>query len=173
MRQALRLHPDYRCPAVGSIDVEIARAGASKLTLTYAVTGNVGELRFPEPASPQRTDELWRHTCFEMFLKHGAAAGYAEFNFSPSSQWAAYRFDDYRSGMSPLEIPSPPRIEWRKSESGALLQVDLRVDDAGPWKLGLSAVIEDQDGAISYWALAHPPGRPDFHHADCFALELA
>jgi hypothetical protein len=20
--------------------------------------------------------------------------------------------------------------------------------------------------------LAHPPGKPDFHHSDCFALEL-
>ena len=40
------------------------------------------------------------------------------------------------------------------------------------WRLGLSAVIEDTSGGKSYWALAHPPGKPDFHHADCFALEL-
>jgi hypothetical protein len=40
------------------------------------------------------------------------------------------------------------------------------------WRLGLSAVIEDSSGAKSYWALAHPPGKPDFHHPDCFAHEL-
>jgi hypothetical protein len=35
--------------------------------------------------------------------------------------------------------------------------------------LGLSAVLEEQDGTKSYWALAHPPGgKPDFHHPDCF-----
>ena len=39
-------------------------------------------------------------------------------------------------------------------------------------KLGLSAVIEEIDGTKSYWALAHAPGPPDFHHPDCFALQL-
>jgi hypothetical protein len=33
-------------------------------------------------------------------------------------------------------------------------------------------VIEDMTGEFSYWALAHPPGKPDFHHSDCFAHEL-
>jgi hypothetical protein len=36
----------------------------------------------------------------------------------------------------------------------------------------VSAVVETLDGALSYWALRHPPGKPDFHHADSFALEL-
>ena len=38
--------------------------------------------------------------------------------------------------------------------------------------LGLSAVIENLSGSLSYWALKHPPGKPDFHHADAFALEF-
>jgi hypothetical protein len=33
-------------------------------------------------------------------------------------------------------------------------------------------VIEETNGRKSYWALAHPPGKPDFHHSDCFALGL-
>jgi hypothetical protein len=41
-----------------------------------------------------------------------------------------------------------------------------------PWRLGLSAVIEETSGRKSYWALAHPLGHPDFHHADCFALQI-
>jgi hypothetical protein len=39
-------------------------------------------------------------------------------------------------------------------------------------QLALSAVVEDEQGLLSYWALKHPPGRPDFHHPDAFALEL-
>ena len=39
-------------------------------------------------------------------------------------------------------------------------------------RLALSAVIETEDGRIHYFAAAHPPGQPDFHHPDCFALEL-
>lgn len=38
--------------------------------------------------------------------------------------------------------------------------------------LALAAVVEDEDGALSYWALRHPPGKPDFHHPDAFALQL-
>jgi hypothetical protein len=39
-------------------------------------------------------------------------------------------------------------------------------------RLGLSAVVEATDGGLSYWALRHPPGKPDFHHIDAFALQL-
>ena len=41
-----------------------------------------------------------------------------------------------------------------------------------PLRLALSAVVEADDGTLSYWALRHPPGRPDFHHADGFVLRL-
>jgi len=41
-----------------------------------------------------------------------------------------------------------------------------------PLRLGLSAVVEDADGELSYWALRHPPGKPDFHYTDAFALQL-
>jgi hypothetical protein len=48
--------------------------------------------------------------------------------------------------------------------------------DLGPdasWRLGLSALIDDTGGARSYWALAHAPGKPDFHHAASFALDFS
>ena len=40
-------------------------------------------------------------------------------------------------------------------------------------RLAVSAVMQSEQGVISYWALAHPPGKPDFHHRDGFALRLA
>jgi hypothetical protein len=59
------------------------------------------------------------------------------------------------------------------------LQVSLDLDgismlphDAG-WRLGLAALIEETNGHKSHWALAHPPGKADFHHPDCFACELS
>jgi hypothetical protein len=42
-----------------------------------------------------------------------------------------------------------------------------------PLQLALSTVIEDARGTLSYWALTHPPGKPDFHHRDAFVLEVA
>ena len=54
---------------------------------------------------------------------------------------------------------------WQ-NEARAPLNMDSAIE------VGLSAVIEEQGGVLSYWALRHPPGKPDFHHRDSFAMEL-
>lgn len=169
-RRALRLHPDYGCAALSRIEVEVERDPAGRLGLVYRAIGDADALRFPPPAAPERTDELWRHTCCEAFLRRPLGEGYREFNFAPSTQWAAYQFDGYRSGMTPVE-DAAPRIAVDRIEGGLELRASLDLN-RGPWRLGLSAVIEETDGTISYWALAHPAGKADFHHPDCFDLEL-
>lgn len=177
MRKALRLHPDSRCAAVTGVEVEVARPRPGSLVLRYVVTGGIADLRLPPVTAPERVDGLWRHSCFEAFVR--AEPAYYEFNFAPSTQWAAYRFSDYRSGMRVAGEIGAPRTEVRSSGESYVLQASLLLDelpdlpDDATWRLGLSAVIEEADGNKSYWALAHPPGKADFHHSDCFALELA
>jgi len=172
MRRALRLHPDSLCVAATRIDVEVARPRAGTLVLSYVVTGAIGELRLPPVTAAARADELWRHTCFEAFVRVAPDAGYYEFNFAPSTQWAAYRFSGYRSGMRVATEIGAPRINVKSSPERYMLQAALELDVAGG-RLGLAAVIEATDGRTSYWALAHPPGKPDFHHPDGFAHELS
>ena len=99
MRQALKVHPDSLCSAVTHIEVEIMRPCAGSLVLSYLVTGRIGDLGIPAAVAAARTDELWRHTCFEAFVRTSPGPAYYEFNFAPSTQWAAYRFDSYRSGI--------------------------------------------------------------------------
>ncbi len=175
MRQALKLHPDSRCSAVKTIEVDIARPRPGNLELCYVVTGTMSALRLLAATAPARADALWRHTCFEAFLCAPPGAAYWEFNFAPSSQWAAYRFDGYRSGMNNASELGAPRIGVRSDGASFELQVLLqwnRLAEEPVWRLGLSAVIEETSGCKSWWALAHPPGKPDFHHPDCFAVEL-
>lgn len=43
---------------------------------------------------------------------------------------------------------------------------------AEPWAMGLSAIIEEESGLKSYWALAHASGPPDFHNSACFVATL-
>jgi hypothetical protein len=95
-----------------------------------------------------------------------------ELNFSPSSEWAAYRFTGYRDGMVPAHDLAAPRIDVSADGQALELQVlvDLPADAVGP--LALSAVIEETGGPLSYWALGHGPGKPDFHHWRSFAVEL-
>jgi hypothetical protein len=179
MRQLLRLHPDSRCFAVAHIEVGVARPRADSLVLSYIVTGKMSDVRMPPVMTATRSDELWRHTCFEAFVRASSGAEYYEFNFAPSTQWAAYRFSNYRSGMSVAAEISAPPIEVRSSSDCYTLQASLELDHLSAlpskalWRLALSALIEDTSGRKSYWALAHPPGKPDFHHADGFAHEFS
>lgn len=178
MRTELTLHPDSRCEGVKGIEVAVSRRGHGALVLRYIVTARMLEVRLPPVTSPERADGLWRHTCFEAFVQRPMDTAYYEFNFSPSTQWAAYGFDGYRNGMSLLSGFNEPRIKTELSDGSFEMEVILelgRVLDLLPdsvWRIGLSAVIEDARGGLSYWALAHPPGKPDFHHSGCFVMEL-
>ncbi|HZR60639.1 MAG TPA: DOMON-like domain-containing protein [Xanthobacteraceae bacterium] len=177
MRVALKIHPDSRCPAVHQVEVEAARPQVGALVLRYVVDGDMRGLVLPPVAEPARTDALWQHTCFEAFIRPGSEAAYYEFNFAPSTRWAAYRFDGYREGMRAADQIGALRIEVDCTPERYTLQVALQCDESfelarATWHVGFSAVLEAVCGDKSYWALAHPPGKPDFHHADCFVAEL-
>jgi hypothetical protein len=179
MRQLLKLHPDSRCSAAARIEVGVAHPRADSLVLSYIVTGKMSDVRMPPVMAAARSDDLWRHTCFEAFVCASSSAEYYELNFAPSTQWAAYRFSNYRSGMCVAAEINTPLIEVRSSSDCYTLQASVELDRLsglrrkGLWRLGLSALIEDTSGCKSYWALAHPPGKPDFHNADCFAHEFS
>jgi hypothetical protein len=104
----------------------------------------------------------------------GEGPEYREFNFSTSGEWAVYDFRGYRDG-GVLENELAPGIVVHRSmdrlELGAEI-VQALLPHGRPLKLGLSAVVEDAGGLLSYWALRHPAGKPDFHHRDAFALNL-
>jgi len=178
MHKLLRPHPDSPGLAAARVEVTVARPRADRLVLSYVVTGKISDIRLPPVVPAARADELWQHTCFEAFVRAASGPSYYEFNFAPSTQWAAYRFDSYRNGMGAAEIGAPA-IEGRSNPDSYTLQASLELDRLpdlsreASWRLALSALIEDQNGRMSYWALAHPPGKPDFHHADSFALEFS
>ena len=153
----------------------VALVGPDTLKFEFAVVGAVEKLLIPKSAVPERRYGLWQHSCFEAFIGL-STGGYVELNFSPSGQWAAYRFDAYRSGMADAIDLSPPDVSWERAGENRLLLTALvdvsTVEDLMSWTFGLSAVLEEKSDTKSYWALAHPDGAPDFHHKDCFALQL-
>lgn len=149
------------------------RVAADALRLHYVLEADLPRVRVPEAVEGGgRADLLWAHTCFEAFVAAADRPGYLELNFSPSGQWAAYRFDAYRAGMAPADLLDTPRITIHRDEHQLELQASVRIPSAGGWRLALSAVVEEGTGRLSYWALRHTPGRPDFHHPDSFSLAL-
>jgi hypothetical protein len=175
MRLALKLHPDSRCSAVTRIDVDVARPATGRLLLSYIVGGEISDLRLPPVTTSARADELWRHTCFEAFIRPAPGDAYYEFNFAPSTEWATYGFTGYRDGMRIAQEIAATWIDAQTAPQCYSLRAALDLPDAFPestFRLGLSAVVEEVGGNKSYWALAHPHGKPDFHHPNCFVYEL-
>ena len=175
MRLSLASHPDSPGAPISRIDVDVNRPSPGQVCFRYEATGQIGDIVLPPPARGERRDELWKHTCFEAFLRTPGEEGYLEFNFSPATDWAAYAFDGYRRGMRPLLEIGAPAIAVDRGAGRLMVQATLQLAMAAPsapLELALSAVIEHGDGAKSYWALRHPPGKPDFHHPDSFAIEL-
>jgi hypothetical protein len=175
---ALTCHPSTPCEAIRRFEARVRRTPEGMLALTYSIEGDLAGIRVPGPASPRRADGLWRHTCCEAFLAEPGLPAYYEFNFAPSAEWAFYRFEAYRTGMADVATARSSGIILRRDAHSLELEtvIDLNdppaaLADAG-LRLALSAVIEAVDGRLSYWALAHPPGKPDFHHPDSFALTL-
>jgi len=154
-----------------------AQYQSGNLTLRYEVQGNIDQLLIPEMQPPGEMDGLWQHTCFEAFIAVVEEAPYHEFNFSPSSQWAAYAFDDYRL-QKEWRIQHAPVLHYVRTDHSLVLttvisEVDLPCNPHNqPYRLGLSAVLETNMGELSYWALFHPSGKPDFHHRNGFTLSL-
>jgi hypothetical protein len=178
MQRLLQPHPTSPPSPVRQIQVDAVRLVDGRVSFVFGATGEMGRVRVPPGEESMRKDGLWRHTCFEAFVQAPKSDAYFEFNFSPSSAWAAYRFDAYRGGMAQPDIANP-KIETVMTgvALGLVASVNL-----GPfsefipweeWRAGLSAVIEAEDGTVSHWALAHPEDKPDFHHRDCFAAVLA
>ncbi len=173
----LQCHPATPAQSVRGVEAQVGWGNGGALMLTFSLEGDLARLRIPAPQPSRRADDLWQHTCFEAFIRHEGEAAYCEFNFAPSGEWAAYAFRRYRDG-TPFAQDLDPRTAVRSTEGRLELDAIIRLDCLPPvhprarLQLALSAVVEDDQGVLSYWALTHPSGRPNFHHPDAFALEL-
>ena len=174
---------DFSCHnATPCDDVRAIRAFVRRKTveleIAFRLDGNISRIRLTGQGGPHGLGELWRHTCFEAFIRIDGHAAYHEFNFAPSREWRVYAFRAYRDA-------GPLANEWRSTTvavnvTAERLELDTRIlltdlssiHAHSPLRLGLAAVIESHDGSLSYWAHHHPAGKPDFHHADAFALRL-
>lgn len=174
----LVLHPDMRCDAALKVSATVQASEGGRLLFTYRVEGDLARVDIPAPKPAQRTDFLWQHTCFEGFIARLDGPAYHELNLSPSGEWAIYGFRDYRDIESIGEDAQALSIRCETTASSLLLRAEVDLHSLSPTykattlRIGVNAVIEERNGNISYWALRHPPGIADFHHADNFGMQL-
>jgi hypothetical protein len=171
-------HPSTPTDVVRAVSALARRDGTQRLAVRFEVDADLAHVRVPGSRPPRFVMQLWEHTCFEVFVGIDGSPVYHEYNLAPSGEWAAFEFARYREVESLGHERPPPRIGLRSTGDHLQLTASIALDrltatdPAAPLRLGLSAVIEQADGTLSYWALRHPPGRPDFHHASAFALLL-
>jgi hypothetical protein len=171
-------HPDTTDTAFKALFIGVkAQYQNGDLTLRYEVLGDVANLLIPGAKPPAKTEGLWQHTCFEAFVAVEEEDAYHEFNFSPSGEWAVFAFDNYRKPAA-LPATQAPAIFFARTEKQIVLTATVGHSNLPDnpfnksFRLGLSAVLENQQGDLSYWALCHPAGKPDFHHRSGFTLSF-
>jgi len=175
---ALACHPSSPSSAVRGLTASARIGGAGKLAVRFVLDAEMAQVVLPPLRPSVRTDELWRHTCFEVFVGLPDSEAYCELNFSPSTEWAMYGFVGYRRGMTPIEVRRPPRVAVRPTSRGVVLEAithlaELPMPQPGSaLRAGAAAVIEETDGRLTYWALTHPSALPDFHHRLGFVLQV-
>lgn len=175
MYRALACHPASPAGPVLGVEATAHRTAPGVLTIGFVVHGDISAVLLPPGRPPTREDNLWKHTCFEAFVQAHGSHAYCEWNLSPSAQWAAYAFDRYREGMRNQAGAVTPWIETHAEPRRYELKATIDVSEAPLprdvlWSLGLTAVVETAAG-LSYWALAHPAPKPDFHNAAGFVYE--
>jgi hypothetical protein len=159
---------------------QVAKRG-DRLSIHYRLIGDLASVLIPvpDPGGPRRCDGLWEHTCFELFLAAEGAEAYWEVNLAPNGHWNLYRLAGYRQGLAPLRDRDALPFQVRAGDGEMELTLNLLLPEelslasrAGGLRLGVSAVVEQRGGALSYWALAHGGSEADFHRREDFRLRL-
>jgi len=157
-----------------SIEGDVAGKGRS-LVFSFVLRGDLVDIVLPPATETGRCDGLWQSTCFELFWTEEGREGYWEMNLATNGAWNVYAFRAYRAGMCREERVAQPLSETRQATDSFLLAAELDLGGlpfcVPDLRLGVSAVIARRDGGLSYWALAHPGVRPDFHDPRGFLLQ--
>lgn len=155
-----------------NVEHSAAFSATATINIWFGIGAPMSRFVIPEPTEPVRAENLWESTCFESFLRVPGADSYREWNFAPSSAWAAYDFSGYRDGRADAEV-AVPYVRVEDNFTWWALGATISADAKAVFELGLSAILEEQDGTKSYWAIAHPEGdKPNFHDPACFAAHL-
>jgi hypothetical protein len=118
----------------------------------------------------ERVIKLWEKTCFEFFLKNSADE-YVEFNFSPCFEWNCFYFKKTGDPLAEWEKMNRPETQILLSIDHFFLMVELKKELFPPGffnqntelSVGITSVLKNKSGQLSYWALAHSDTRPNFH----------
>ena len=158
---------------MGTVDHAGALGAVATTNIWFGIGAPPDRFVIPKSSEPWRADELWRTTCFEAFLMAEDGAGYREWNFAPTGNWAAYDFTGYREGMERAEVGAPPYIRMEDNFTWWAVGATIGVEADRKWRLGLCRRDRGEGRhQILLGARASRRNKPDFHDPGCFVARL-
>ena len=136
------------------------------LTLEFTVTGEIKSYIFNEPCEQTREDELWKKTCFELFIAHKNTPLYYELNISSSTNWNFYRFSDYKTAMKEEKNVSEPFIHSYKMQDKYRLSFEFDFYEELIEKeliFNLAVILLDTKGVRHFYSINRQEKTVDFH----------
>ena len=168
---------DLTSPPHITIETEL-NTTESSIFISYKVSGELStiDLGKGEP-NHARVMKLWEKSCFELFIKTKEDS-YIEFNFSPEFEWNCFYFS--KKGSPLVEYARMDFLKFDILLSLDVFHLIVEIDKKkfpegffqGPLAAGITSVIKEKNGRISYWALSHEDTRPNFHHFDSFKYKF-
>lgn len=159
-----------------SISADLKIQSANTLQLHFELSDPLNEIDLESHninevgTQLNRENDLWKSTCFELFLNPVGEKKYFEFNFSLKPAWNNYVFDEYRKPQ-PVKLCSEFEIQ-KMSWQNKNLKIDiLNLSVFQKFNVSLSAVIKNKKNQVSYFALVHAESKPDFHSLKSFQLQ--
>jgi hypothetical protein len=163
--KSLILHPECAAGPIQSVSASLSPTPKG-CSAVFRLEGDIASIKVPENDAPERTDYLWKTTCFEIFWQPDGGSYYREFNLSPSTRWAAYDFDGFRENARDAPADSVV-ITCRHDEGQLVLEADIASELPVPGDVALNAIVEDKQGNVQFWALAFQDGKAEFHSEVC------
>lgn len=151
-----------------TIDTEL-NANEDVFYISYKIQGDLAGLDLgSEGPKHARVIKLWEKSCFELFIKNSKDS-YVEFNFSPEFEWNAFYFEKKGDALS--EYARIDKVEFDILLSLEVFHLIVKIDKKkfpdnflnNDLSVGITSVIKNKKGELSYWALSHHDTRPNFH----------
>lgn len=159
---------DPSSPPKITIDCELNTTSDS-VFISYKVQGELPAIDLGEGHPHHaRVIKLWEKSCFELFMKN-AEDNYIEFNFSPEFEWNCFYFAKKGDALAEYARMDLVKVDILLSLDVFHLIVELDKKKfpenffKGQLNAGITSVIKEKNGKLSYWALSHHDTRPNFH----------
>jgi len=133
------------------------------LHLTFKLSGDIKHYKFPKTKKEERKDELWRGSCFELFLATEEDEAYYEFNFSPTLAWNSYRLEYYRAEPKKIDEVELIEFEVKKTQETLFIEIILDVQTLQFNSYNLATILLNKQDKREFWSLKAKGDTPDFH----------